>query len=170
MEIILLERIERLGQMGDVVNVKNGYARNYLFPQHKALRKTADNLKLFEAKRKEYEAINAKLKAEAEEMAKKMANLSVTIIRQAAERAAENMPIQGTEADLMKRAMINVDAKLPKDAELIMQVHDSLIVECDESISADVADILKSEMESVAPELAIKLAVEVTIGHSWGDL
>jgi len=85
MEIILLERIERLGQMGDVVNVKNGYARNYLFPQHKALRKTADNLKLFEAKRKEYEAINAKLKAEAEELAKKMANLSVTIIRQAAE-------------------------------------------------------------------------------------
>ena len=85
MEIILLERIERLGQMGDVVNVKNGYARNYLFPQQKALRKTADNLKLFEAKRKEYEAINAKLKAEAEEMAKKMANLSVTIIRQAAE-------------------------------------------------------------------------------------
>ena len=76
MEIILLERIERLGQMGDVVNVKNGYARNFLFPQHKALRKTADNLKLFEAKRKEYEAINAKLKAEAEEMAKKMANLS----------------------------------------------------------------------------------------------
>ena len=85
MEIILLERIERLGQMGDVVNVKNGYARNYLFPQHKALRKTADNMKLFEAKRKEYEAINAKMKAEAEEMAKKMANLSVTIIRQAAE-------------------------------------------------------------------------------------
>lgn len=85
MEIILLERIDRLGQMGDVVNVKNGYARNYLFPQHKALRKTADNLKLFEAKRKEYEAINAKLKAEAEELAQKMAGLSVTIIRQAAE-------------------------------------------------------------------------------------
>ena len=85
MEIILLERIDRLGQMGDVVNVKNGYARNYLFPQHKALRKTADNMKLFESKRKEYEAINAKLKSEAEEMAKKMAGLSVTIIRQAAE-------------------------------------------------------------------------------------
>ena len=85
MEIILLERIERLGQMGDVVEVKNGYARNYLFPQHKALRKTADNMKLFEAKRKEYEAANAKFKQEAEEMAKKMANLSVTIIRQAAE-------------------------------------------------------------------------------------
>lgn len=85
MEIILLERIEHLGQMGDVVNVKNGYARNYLFPEHKALRKTAENLKMFEAKRAEYEAINSKLKAEAEELAKKMAGLSVTIIRQAAE-------------------------------------------------------------------------------------
>ena len=92
------------------------------------------------------------------------------VIRQAAERAAENMPIQGTEADLTKRAMIKVDAKLPKEAELIMQVHDSLIVECDEKIADDVAKILKTEMESVAPELKIKLAVEVTIGYNWGEL
>ncbi len=92
------------------------------------------------------------------------------VIRQAAERAAENMPIQGTEADLMKRAMIKVDAKLPKGAELVMQVHDSLIVECDEDVVEDVAKILKTEMESVAPELAIKLAVEVTTGHNWGEL
>ncbi len=92
------------------------------------------------------------------------------VIRQAAERAAENMPIQGTEADLMKRAMIKVDQKLPEDAELVMQVHDSLIVECDESQAPAVAKILKEEMESVAPELAIKLAVEVTIGKNWGEL
>lgn len=92
------------------------------------------------------------------------------VIRQAAERAAENMPIQGTEADLMKRAMIKVDAKLPKGAELIMQVHDSLIVECDESQATTVAKILQTEMESVAPELKIKLAVEVTTGHNWGEL
>lgn len=85
MEIILLERIDKLGQMGDVVNVKNGYARNYLFPQKKALRKTADNMKVFEAKRAEYEALNAKLKAEAEQLAKDLKGLSVTIIRQAAE-------------------------------------------------------------------------------------
>ena len=85
MEIILLERIDRLGQMGDVVNVKNGYARNYLFPQKKALRKTADNMKAFEAKRAEYEALNAKLKADAEKLAKDLKGLSVTIIRQAAE-------------------------------------------------------------------------------------
>ena len=92
------------------------------------------------------------------------------LIRQAAERAAQNMPIQGTEADLMKRAMINVDKALPTGAELVMQVHDSLIVECDEAIAPDVAKILKREMESVAPELPIKLAVDVTTGHNWGEL
>ena len=92
------------------------------------------------------------------------------IIRQSAERAAANMPIQGTEADLMKRAMIKVDAKLPEDADLIMQVHDSLIVECSEKSAEQVSEILKHEMESVAPELPIKLAVEVTSGKNWGEL
>ena len=85
MEVILLERIERLGQMGDVVNVKNGYARNYLLPQKKALRKTKDNMAVFEAKRKEYEAHNLKMKQDAEALAKKMEGLSVIIVRQAAE-------------------------------------------------------------------------------------
>lgn len=92
------------------------------------------------------------------------------IIRQAAERAAQNMPIQGTEADLMKRAMINVDKALPEGADLIMQVHDSLIVECDKNQAEEVAKILKRTMESVAPELDIKLAVEVTTGQNWGEL
>ena len=92
------------------------------------------------------------------------------VIRQAAERAAQNMPIQGTEADLMKRAMLRVDAKLPPSANLIMQVHDSLIVECDKDSAPAVADILKSTMESIAPELPIKLAVEVTTATNWGSL
>ena len=92
------------------------------------------------------------------------------VIRQAAERAATNMPIQGTEADLMKRAMINVDKNLPTGAELVMQVHDSLIVECAQDAAAKVGEILKREMESVAPELKIKLAVEVTVGKNWGEL
>ena len=92
------------------------------------------------------------------------------LIRQAAERAAQNMPIQGTEADLMKRAMIVVDQALPKNAELIMQVHDSLIVECDEKIATDVAKILKEKMETIAPELKIKLAVDVATGKNWGEL
>ncbi len=92
------------------------------------------------------------------------------LIRTAAERAAQNMPIQGTEADLMKRAMIRVDAALPKGAELVMQVHDSLIVECDADLANEVGEVLKREMTSVAPELSVQLAVEVTVGNNWGDL
>ena len=66
--------------------------------------------------------------------------------------------------------MIAVDKMLPEGAELVMQVHDSLIVECDAEMVEEVSKILKREMESVAPELAVKLAVEVTSGENWGEL
>lgn len=92
------------------------------------------------------------------------------LVRTGAERAAQNMPIQGTEADLMKRAMINVDRALPKGAELIMQVHDSLMVECDEGQVDEVKAVLKREMEGVAPELKVKLAVEISVGDNWGEV
>lgn len=92
------------------------------------------------------------------------------IIRNAAERAAENMPIQGTEADLMKQAMIKVDRALPDGADLILQIHDSLIVECDENLAGEVSDILTREMENIAPSISVKLAVEVTTGKNWGEL
>ena len=92
------------------------------------------------------------------------------IVRTGAERAAQNMPIQGTEADLMKRAMIRVNQMLPEGAKLVMQVHDSLIVECGEGLQEQVAEILKTEMEKVAPELSVKLAVDVTTGKNWGEL
>ena len=92
------------------------------------------------------------------------------IIRNAAERAAQNMPIQGTEADLMKRAMIAVDRKLPEGAKLVLQIHDSLVVECDQADEEAVKMILQKEMEGVAPELKIKLKVEVTAGQNLGEL
>ena len=92
------------------------------------------------------------------------------IIRNAAERAAQNMPIQGTEADLMKRAMIAVDRKLPEGARLVLQIHDSLVVECDKNDEEAVKEILQKEMEGVAPELNIKLKVEVTAGQNLGEL
>lgn len=92
------------------------------------------------------------------------------VVRTGAERAAQNMPIQGTEADLMKRAMIEVDKILPEGAKMIMQVHDSLMVECDEAIASDVAKLLQEKMEGVAPELNVKLAVDVSIGDNWGEL
>lgn len=92
------------------------------------------------------------------------------IVRTGAERAAQNMPIQGTEADLMKRAMLAVKEALPEGAEMIMQVHDSLIVECEENLAEEVAGILVRKMENVAPELPVKLKVDVTKGQNWGEL
>ena len=92
------------------------------------------------------------------------------IIRAAAERAAQNMPIQGTEADLMKRAMIEIDKALPDSAKMILQVHDSVVVECDCDKVEEVSRLLREIMEGVAPELKIKLAVEVTSGENWGEL
>jgi len=85
MELILLERVENLGQMGDLVTVKPGYARNFLLPKGKALRATEENKKRFENERAQLEADNLARKGEAEEMAKKMEGLSVSLIRAASE-------------------------------------------------------------------------------------
>jgi large subunit ribosomal protein L9 len=84
-EVILLERIERLGQMGQVVKVRPGFARNFLLPQKKALRATKDNLAYFEKQRVQLEAANLKRRSEAEEVAKKLEGLKVVVIRQAGE-------------------------------------------------------------------------------------
>ena len=84
-QIILLERVENLGQMGEVVKVRPGYARNFLLPQGKALRATKENIAFFEAQKKSLEANNAKRKAEAEALAKKIGGLHVIVIRQASE-------------------------------------------------------------------------------------
>jgi len=85
LQVILLERVENLGQMGDVVKVKMGYARNYLLPHKKALRATKDNVSYFESRRAHLEADNLKLKGEAEAVAGKMEKARVSIVRQAGE-------------------------------------------------------------------------------------
>tara|TARA_E500000331_G_scaffold113699_1_gene110760 strand:+ start:295 stop:849 length:555 start_codon:yes stop_codon:yes gene_type:complete len=85
MEVILLERIEKLGQMGDVVKVKPGFARNFLLPKSKALRKTKQNLEHFEKQKAQLEADNLTNKNEASEVGTKLAGLTVTIIRAAGE-------------------------------------------------------------------------------------
>jgi len=85
MEIILLERIARLGQMGDVVRVRDGYARNFLLPQGKALRSTEENRKRFEAQRVQLEARNLDRKKEADGVAEKLNGQSFIVIRQAGE-------------------------------------------------------------------------------------
>jgi large subunit ribosomal protein L9 len=85
MDIILLERVENLGQMGDLVKVKPGYARNFLLPTGKALRATKANMERFESERVQREADNLTRKSEAEGIAKNMENLSVSLIRAASE-------------------------------------------------------------------------------------
>ena len=84
-ELILLQRIDKLGQMGDVVKVKPGYARNFLLPQKKALRANKGNLASFETQRAQLEATNLKRREEAERLSERMAGLQVVIIRQAGE-------------------------------------------------------------------------------------
>ena len=84
-ELILLQRVEKLGQMGDVVKVKPGYARNFLLPQKKALRASKDNRAKFEQQRVQLEAQNIKRREEAERLAERVGGLSVVIVRQAGE-------------------------------------------------------------------------------------
>ena len=83
MEVILLERVEKLGQIGDIVNVKNGFARNYLLPNKKALRANEANKKVFEANRARIEADNATRRADAEKASKGVDGKTVQLIRQA---------------------------------------------------------------------------------------
>ena len=84
-ELILLQRVEKLGQMGEKVRVKPGYARNFLLPQKKAIRASKDNLEKFEAQRVQLEAQNIKRREEAERVAERVGGLSIIIIRQAGE-------------------------------------------------------------------------------------
>lgn len=84
-QVILLERVEKLGNMGDVVKVKPGFARNYLLPQKKALRASKENVAYFEAQRKHLEADNEKRKKAAEKIAAKLNGLKVPLVRQASE-------------------------------------------------------------------------------------
>ncbi|MCA9348781.1 DNA polymerase I [Candidatus Saccharibacteria bacterium] len=103
------------------------------------------------------------------------------IVREAAYRQAVNMPIQGSEADLMKMAMIKLENEFNHSSEFmvlsskqkprqIMQVHDSIIVECREQDAEKVSKLMKETMENIYPSLEIKLKVDVSVGTNWGDL
>ncbi len=91
------------------------------------------------------------------------------MVRAGAERAAMNMPIQGTEADLMKMAMVAVNNKLDSDCKQLLQIHDSILVECPEAKAKKVAKILQLTMENIY-KLPVKLTVDTTIGKTWGEL
>lgn len=88
MQVILLERVAKLGQMGDVVSVKHGYARNFLLPQRKALRASEANIKAFEAQKIVLETRNAESKSDAEKIAEKLNGQTFVIIRSASDSGA----------------------------------------------------------------------------------
>lgn len=102
---------------------------------------------------------------------------NVAVIRSSAERMATNMPVQGTEADLIKMAMINIDEQLAKldgnsdgkSARMLMQVHDELVFEVKEALLGKVAKIVKTKMEGVY-KLAVPLVAELESGDNWGEL
>ena len=110
MQIILLERVEKLGQIGDVVNVKPGYARNFLLPQKKALRASKDNITLFESQRAEIEGRNLEQRKEAEAVAAKVDGKSVILIRQAGESGQLYGSVTARDlADALQAADFNVE-------------------------------------------------------------
>src|SRR5690349_7746514 len=86
MQVVLLERVEKLGQMGDVVKVKDGFARNFLLPQKKALRATKANLAHFETQRAQLEARNLERRSEAQQIAGKLEGKTFVLLRQAGDR------------------------------------------------------------------------------------
>jgi DNA polymerase-1 len=92
------------------------------------------------------------------------------MVRAGAERAAANMPIQGTEADLMKLAMLRVDERLGELGDQVLQIHDSILIECPAGNADAVATMLRRTMEEIAPDLAISLRVDVSTGKNWGEL
>lgn len=109
-ELILLQRIEHLGQMGERVKVKPGYARNYLLPQKKALRASKENLARFEEQRAQLEAQNLKRREEAERVAERVGGLSVVIIRQAGDSGSLYGSVSARDiADATTEAGLTID-------------------------------------------------------------
>ncbi len=195
-QVILLERVPKLGQMGDVVKVKPGFARNFLLPQKKALRATADNKKYFDSRRKDLEANNLKRKQEAEAVAAQMAGFQVVLIRQ----ASESLQLYGsvTARDIADAAATSGGNKsvkiersqveLPKPIKSLgthkvqVHLHPEVVVEITANVarSADEAEfqakggVIMAETDRAAQEAALaqaaaEAAAQALFDKSTGD-
>ncbi len=153
MEIILLERVPNLGQMGDVVKVRPGYARNFLLPQKKALRATKDNLAYFEKQRAHLEAVNLERRSEAERAAGKIEGMMVTMIRQAGDTGQLYGSVTVRDiADAIQASGVSVDRKqISLDRPIkTLGLHPLRIVLHPEVIVTITANIARSEDEAAA--------------------
>jgi large subunit ribosomal protein L9 len=145
MEVILLERVEKLGQIGDVVTVKNGFARNYLLPNKKALRANEANKKVFEANRAKIEADNASKRSDAEKASKDVDGKTVQLIRQASNTgqlygsvSARDI-VEALEAEGAKVAKSQVVLKAPIKAIGMHEVKVALHPEVSVTVKVNVA-------------------------------
>jgi large subunit ribosomal protein L9 len=170
MDVILLERISRLGSVGDVVKVKGGFGRNFLLPQKKALRATEDNKKVFEAKRAVLEKQNAETKAAAEKIAATMQNLSVSIIRQASEDgklygsvAARDVEVALAEAGhKVERRYIDLTTAIKALGvyEAVVNLHPEVAVKVKVQVARNAEGLLAQEL-AAKPEAEAEVEVEV---------
>ena len=157
MEIILLQRVEKLGHIGDVVNVKPGFARNFLLPQKKALRATEENKKRFETQRAQIEANNLKLREEAQKIAGKVDGLKVVLIRQASETGILFGSVSSRDiAEGVTKAGFTVERRqviLDKPIKTL-GLHPVRVALHPEVVVTVTANVAKSEDEAVMQEKA----------------
>jgi large subunit ribosomal protein L9 len=173
MDVILLERIERLGQIGDVVKVKPGFARNFLLPTKKALRATEENKKRFEAQRAQIEANNLKRRQEAEKISDKVDALKVVIIRQASETGILFGSVSTRDiAEGVTKAGFTIDraqVKLDKPIKTL-GLHDVRVALHPEVIVKVTANVAKSEDEAAAQEKAGGFVAQQIEDQAQADL
>ena len=179
MEVILLERIEKLGHIGDVVNVKNGFARNYLLPNKKALRANDSNRKLFEANRARIESENAERRSAAEKDSKKVDGKTVQLIRQASNtgqlygsvsardivEALESDGAKVTKSQVVLDRPIKAigmhDVKIALHPEVSVTVHVNVARSPEEAeLQAQGVDVIAQMFEEAAAPVVAEVLVE----------
>jgi large subunit ribosomal protein L9 len=172
MEVILLERVEKLGQMGEVVNVKPGYARNYLLPQRKALRATPENRESFESRRGELESANAERRGEAEKVADGIAGSSVILVRQASDAGQLYGSVRPTDiASALNEQGAGIDrTKVKLDTPIkVIGMHTVRIAVHPEVVVEITANVARSEEEAALQAQGRSLideeAEETTVGY-----
>jgi large subunit ribosomal protein L9 len=182
MQVILLERVAKLGQMGEVVKVKDGYARNFLLPQGKALRASADNIKGFEGRKAQLEAQNLETKKEAEKVAEKLDGQTFIVIRSASDAGALYGSVTTRDAaDAATKEGFTVDRKQVvltrpikelglHDVEVVLHPEVSATIVLNVARSAEEAELQasgKSIQELAAEEEA---AADFEIAELFDDL
>jgi large subunit ribosomal protein L9 len=165
MQVVLLERIDKLGQMGDVVTVRDGFARNYLVPQGKALRATKGNLANFERRRVQLEAANLERKEEAQVLARRIEGRAVVVLRQAGEggqlygsvNARDVAAAFTADGVIIERQQVQLPAALKTLG--VHQVRIRLHPEVDTFVTVNVARSAEEAEIQADPERAAALAV-----------